>query len=149
MLLTPTEMERLTIFTAAEMARRRRERGLKLNHPEAVAFIADAILEGAREGRSVADLIGFGSTERMQGQVAKALLDASDAGIIRIIDALAVIREDDEVDVLRVSDLDDEQREELGAQIGALIGLGATLLALIGAIVAVAFPRRTSGPPNS
>ena len=62
MLLTPTEMERLTIFTAAEMARRRRERGLKLNHPEATAFIADAILEGAREGRSVADLIGFGST---------------------------------------------------------------------------------------
>jgi hypothetical protein len=69
--------------------------------------------------------IGFGSTASMQGQVAKALIDASDAGIIRIIDALAVIREDGEVDVLRVSDLDDEQREELGAQIGALIGLGA------------------------
>ncbi|MEZ5666028.1 MAG: urease subunit gamma [Alphaproteobacteria bacterium] len=62
MLLTPTEMERLTIFTAAEMARRRRAKGLKLNHPEAIAFIADEILEGAREGRSVADLIGYGST---------------------------------------------------------------------------------------
>jgi urease subunit gamma/beta len=62
MLLTPTEMERLTIFTAAELARRRREKGLKLNYPEAVAIITDEILEGAREGRSVADLIGWGST---------------------------------------------------------------------------------------
>ena len=62
MMLTPTELERLTIFTAAELARRRRSRGLKLNHPEAVAFIADEILEGARDGRSVAELIGFGST---------------------------------------------------------------------------------------
>ncbi len=62
MLLTPTEMERLTIFTAAELARRRKAKGLKLNYPEAVAIITDDILEGAREGRSVADLIGFGST---------------------------------------------------------------------------------------
>jgi len=62
MLLTPTEMERLTIFTAAELARRRRARGLQLNYPEAVAFIADEILEGARDGRSVADLIAYGST---------------------------------------------------------------------------------------
>ena len=62
MLLTPTEMERLTIFTAAELARKRRARGLVLNHPEAVALISDEILEGAREGRSVAELIGFGST---------------------------------------------------------------------------------------
>lgn len=62
MLLTPTEMERLTIFTAAEMARKRQAKGLKLNHPEATALICDEILEGAREGRSVADLIGFGST---------------------------------------------------------------------------------------
>jgi len=62
MLLTPTEMERLVIFTAAELARRRRARGVKLNHPEAVAFIADEVLEGARDGRSVADLISFGAT---------------------------------------------------------------------------------------
>src|SRR3954465_3033731 len=62
MLLTPTELERLTIFNAAELARRRRGRGLKLNYPEAVAFITDEILEGARDGRSVADLIGYGST---------------------------------------------------------------------------------------
>jgi len=62
MILTPTEMERLTIYTAAELARKHRAKGLKLNHPEAVALIADEILEGAREGRSVADLIAFGST---------------------------------------------------------------------------------------
>jgi urease subunit gamma/beta len=62
MLLTPTELERLTIYTAAELARKRRAKGLKLNHPEATAIIADEILEGAREGRSVADLISFGST---------------------------------------------------------------------------------------
>jgi len=62
MLLTPTELERLTVYTAAELARKRRAKGLKLNYPEAVAIIADEILEGAREGRSVADLIAFGST---------------------------------------------------------------------------------------
>jgi len=62
MLLTPTELERLTIYTAAELARKRRGKGLKLNHPEATAFIADEILEGAREGRSVAEMISYGST---------------------------------------------------------------------------------------
>jgi urease subunit gamma/beta len=62
MLLTPTELERLTIFSAAELARRRRAKGLKLNHPEAVAIITDEILEGAREGKSVADLMSLGST---------------------------------------------------------------------------------------
>ena len=62
MLLTPTELERLTIYTAAELARKRQAKGLKLNYPEATAIIADEILEGAREGRSVADLIGYGST---------------------------------------------------------------------------------------
>jgi urease subunit gamma/beta len=61
-LLTPTELERLTIFTAAELARRRRERGLKLNYPEAVAIIADEVMERAREGKSVAELIAYGST---------------------------------------------------------------------------------------
>ncbi|QIJ73981.1 urease subunit gamma [Methylobacterium sp. NI91] len=69
MLLTPTEMERLTIFTAAELARKRRARGLKLNYPEAVAIITDEILEGARDGRSVADLIGWGSTILTTGDV--------------------------------------------------------------------------------
>lgn len=62
MLLTPTELERLTIFTAAELARKRRARGRRLNAPEAVALICDEILEGARDGASVAELISFGST---------------------------------------------------------------------------------------
>jgi urease subunit gamma/beta len=62
MLLTPTEMERLTIFVAAELARKHREKGLLLNYPEATAFIVDEILEGARAGRSVAALISWGST---------------------------------------------------------------------------------------
>ena len=69
MLLTPTELERLTIFTAAELARKRRARGLTLNYPEAVAIITDEILEGARDGRSVADLIGWGSTILTTGDV--------------------------------------------------------------------------------
>jgi urease subunit gamma/beta len=54
MLLTPTELERLTIYVAAELARKRKAKGLALNYPEAVAYISDEILEGAREGRSVA-----------------------------------------------------------------------------------------------
>lgn len=62
MLLTPTELERLTIYIAAELARKRRAKGLKLNYPEATALICDEILEGAREGRGVAELITFGST---------------------------------------------------------------------------------------
>lgn len=62
MLLTPTELERLTLFSAAELARKRRVRGLKLNHPEAVALIADEILELARDGGSVAEAMAFGST---------------------------------------------------------------------------------------
>ena len=62
MLITPHEMERLVIYTAAELARKRRARGLELNHPEAVALICDEILEAARDGRSVAELISFGAT---------------------------------------------------------------------------------------
>jgi urease subunit gamma/beta len=62
MLLTPTELERLLIFSAAELARKRRARGKRLNHPEAVALISDEILEGARDGRSVAELIAAGAT---------------------------------------------------------------------------------------
>ena len=59
-MLTPREADKLQIFMAAQLARRRQKRGLKLNHPEAVAIIADHILEGARDGRSVADLISSG-----------------------------------------------------------------------------------------
>ena len=75
MILTPTELERLTIFTAAELARKRRARGLKLNHPEASALIADEILEGARDGRSVADLIAFGSTILSSDEVMPGVAD--------------------------------------------------------------------------
>jgi len=75
MLLTPTEYERLTLFTAAQLARRHRDKGLKLNHPEAVALIADEILEGAREGRSVADLIAYGSTLLSEDDVLPGVAD--------------------------------------------------------------------------
>jgi urease subunit gamma len=58
--LTPREMEKMMLFTAAEIARRRRERGLKLNYPEATALIAWEVIEGAREGRTVAELMEAG-----------------------------------------------------------------------------------------
>jgi urease subunit gamma len=60
--LTPREKDKLLIFTAALVAERRKARGLKLNHPESVALISAAILEGARDGRSVAELMSFGTT---------------------------------------------------------------------------------------
>ena len=59
--LTPREQEKLMLFTAGELARKRRARGLKLNHPEAVALIASELLEAARDGRSVADLMDAGT----------------------------------------------------------------------------------------
>ena len=58
--LTPREKDKLLLFTAALLAERRKARGLKLNHPEAVALISAAILEGARDGRSVAELMSEG-----------------------------------------------------------------------------------------
>ena len=60
--LTPRDQEKLLIFTAAELARRRQGRGLKLNHPEALALITSEILEGIRDGRTVSDLMAFGAT---------------------------------------------------------------------------------------
>lgn len=69
MYLTPTELERLTIFTAAELARKRHAKGLLLNYPEAVALICDEILEGAREGRSVAEMMSLGSRILTQSEV--------------------------------------------------------------------------------
>jgi urease subunit gamma len=60
--LTPREKDKLLIFTAALLAERRRARGLKLNYPEAVAYITAAIMEGARDGRSVAELMSYGTT---------------------------------------------------------------------------------------
>jgi urease gamma subunit len=58
--LTPREQEKLLVFTAAEVARRRRARGLKLNHPEALALITAEILEGIRDGRTVSELMAWG-----------------------------------------------------------------------------------------
>jgi urease subunit gamma len=60
--LSPQEKDKLLIFTAALVAERRKQRGLKLNYPEAVAFLSAAILEGARDGKSVADLMSLGQT---------------------------------------------------------------------------------------
>jgi urease subunit gamma len=60
--LTPREKDKLLIFTAALLAERRKARGLQLNYPEAIAFISAAIMEGARDGKSVAELMHFGTT---------------------------------------------------------------------------------------
>ena len=60
--LSPREKDKLLLFTAALLAERRRNRGLKLNYPETVAFISAAILEGARDGRTVAELMDYGTT---------------------------------------------------------------------------------------
>ncbi len=60
--LSPREQEKLLIVVAADLARRRKDRGLRLNHPESVAFITYEILEGARDGKTVAELMSFGTT---------------------------------------------------------------------------------------
>jgi len=60
--LTPREQEKLLIYVAAQLAKDRKERGLKLNYPEAVAYLTAEILEGIRDGRSVADLMSYGAT---------------------------------------------------------------------------------------
>ncbi len=60
--LTPREQEKLLIYVAANLAKERRKRGLKLNHPEAVAFITAELLEGIRDGKSVSELMSYGAT---------------------------------------------------------------------------------------
>ncbi len=62
MQLTPREKDKLLIAMAADVARRRKARGVKLNHPEAIALICDAVVEGARDGRSVAEMMQYGGT---------------------------------------------------------------------------------------
>lgn len=69
MQLTPREKDKLLIATAAMVARRRLERGVRLNHPEAIALISDFIVEGARDGRSVADLMAAGAQVLTRAQV--------------------------------------------------------------------------------
>ncbi len=83
MKLSPGEQEKLMTFTAAEVSRRRRrERGLKLNYPEAVAIISAEILEGARDGRSVAELMSFGATILSREEIME--------GIPEMVDQVAV-----------------------------------------------------------
>jgi urease subunit gamma len=60
--LTPREKDKLLLFTAALLSERRKARGLKLNYPESVAFIAAAVMEGARDGKTVAELMSYGAT---------------------------------------------------------------------------------------
>jgi urease subunit gamma len=67
--LSPREKDKLLLFTAALLAERRKARGLKLNYPEAIAYISAAILEGARDGRTVAELMSFGATLLTRAEV--------------------------------------------------------------------------------
>jgi len=67
--LTPREQEKLLIYTAGQLAADRKKRGLKLNHPESVAYLTAAILEGIRDGKSVADLMTYGTTLLSRGDV--------------------------------------------------------------------------------
>ena len=79
MLLTPREKDKLLVAMAAEVARKRLGRGVKLNHPEAIALITDFVVEGARDGRSVADLMSAGagiiSREQVMDGVAEMIHD--------------------------------------------------------------------------
>jgi len=73
--LTPREIDKLHISMAAEVARKRKGRGLKLNHPESVALIADHILEGARDGKSVSDLMSSGKKVLTKDDVLPGVTD--------------------------------------------------------------------------
>ncbi|WP_008310906.1 urease subunit gamma [Leptolyngbya sp. PCC 6406] len=78
MQLSPQEKDKLLIFTAALVAERRKDRGVKLNYPEAVAYISAAILEGAREGRTVADLMHYGTTLLTREEVMDGIAEMVD-----------------------------------------------------------------------
>jgi urease subunit gamma len=71
--LTPREKDKLLVFTASLVAERRRARGLKLNYPEAVALITAAIIEGARDGKTVAELMSFGKSILTRGEVMEGI----------------------------------------------------------------------------
>ena len=73
--LTPREKDKLLIAMAAQVARRRLERGVKLNHPEAIALITDFVVEGARDGRSVADLMAAGGEVISRAQVMEGVAE--------------------------------------------------------------------------
>jgi urease subunit gamma len=76
--LTPREKDKLLVAVAAMVARRRLERGVKLNYPEAIALITDFVLEGARDGRSVADLMRDGATAVSRAQVMEGVAEMID-----------------------------------------------------------------------
>jgi urease subunit gamma len=76
--LTPREKDKLLVTVAAMVARRRLERGVKLNYPEAIALITDFVLEGAREGRSVADLMSAGAEVLRRDQVMEGIPEMID-----------------------------------------------------------------------
>lgn len=78
MYLTPREQDKLLIVVAADLARRRLGRGLRLNYPEAVALISAELMEGARDGRSVADLMGFGRTILSRSEVMDGVAEMID-----------------------------------------------------------------------
>ncbi|WP_411730647.1 urease subunit gamma [Paeniglutamicibacter sp.] len=73
--LTPREHEKLMVVVAADLARRRQARGLLLNHPESVAILAYELIEGARDGRTVADLMSYGTTILTREQVMEGVAD--------------------------------------------------------------------------
>ena len=73
--LTPKEKDKLVLFTAALLAERRRARGLKLNYPESAALISAAIVEGARDGRTVAELMSYGTTLLTRDDVMEGVAD--------------------------------------------------------------------------
>lgn len=75
MQLTPREKDKLLVAMAAEVARKRLARGVKLNHPEAIALITDAVVEGARDGRSVADMMQAGAQVITRDQVMEGIAD--------------------------------------------------------------------------
>ena len=75
MKLTPREKDKLLVAMAAEVARRRLARGVKLNYPEAVALITDFVVEGARDGRTVADLMSAGATVLTRDQVMEGIAE--------------------------------------------------------------------------
>jgi urease gamma subunit len=75
MQLTPREKDKLLIAMAAQVARRRLERGVKLNHPEAIALITDFVVEGARDGRSVAELMAAGGEVLTRDQVMEGIAE--------------------------------------------------------------------------
>jgi urease subunit gamma len=76
--LTPREKDKLLIFTAALLAERRKARGLKLNYPEAVALISAAVMEGARDGKSVAELMSYGATILTREDVMEGIAEMID-----------------------------------------------------------------------